>query len=69
MAYCYWCNINRDYYPTDENASRQNCMVSDSGYHEFVHFNFFRWVSQCFKRKTKKDELLTHRRIKHRHTI
>lgn len=69
MAHCYWCNINRDYYPSDENASRQNCRESDSGYHDFVEFSFWSWLTQCFKRNTKKDELLAHRRIKHRHTI
>ena len=38
MMRCVFCGIHRDYYGSDENASRQNCLFSDSGYHYFVHF-------------------------------
>ena len=32
---CIWCNTPRSHYITGENASRQNCRESDSGYHDF----------------------------------
>jgi hypothetical protein len=32
---CIWCGTPHSYYLTEENASRQNCRESDSGYHDF----------------------------------
>lgn len=63
---CAYCNIHRDYYGTEENASRQNCMISDSGYHYFVHFPC---LTRLFMRRPKPRRLLAHRRIKRPNTI
>lgn len=63
---CIHCGIRRDYYPTDENASRQNCRVSDSGYHCFEHYS---WCWPFRLKKNKRDALLQHRRRKRPATI
>lgn len=59
---CVHCGIRRDYYPTRENAMRQNCRVSDSGYHLFQTF-----VCCWFKRSsTSSHQQLLERRSKKR---
>ena len=63
---CIHCNIHRDYYCTEENASRQNCMFSDSGYHDFRFFSCCCWWHFG---KRKKNKLLDHRRKKRPATI
>ena len=64
---CAWCEISRDYYVSDEHASRQNCGVSDSGYHTWV---VFPCIYRLFNRRSKThDSLLKHRRESRRHTI
>ena len=63
---CIHCNIHRDYYGTWENASRQNCMVSDSGYHDFQLLACCCWWNF---RKKRKHKLLEHRRKKRPATI
>jgi len=63
---CIHCNIHREYYETEENASRQNCMISDNGYHDFQLV-----VCGCWWRfrKPKRKRLLEHRRKKRPATI
>ena len=65
-----WCGIDRTYYVSWEHASRQNCSVSDSGYHEFGDFPMIQrcCLYMCWK-KSKKDKLIKHRRIKRPNTI
>ncbi len=65
-----WCGVPREYYLTLENASRQNCRVSDSGYHDFVVFPMLQkcCLSLCWG-KSKKKQLIEHRRIKRPNTI
>lgn len=63
---CMFCGIHRDYYTTEENANRQNCRDSDSGYHYFVHFPC---LMRLFTRRPQPERLLAHRRIKRPHTI
>lgn len=63
---CVWCNISRDYYISDEHASRQNCLFSDSGYHDFAEFPCC-W--RIFRRNPRRQKLLARRRIKRPNTI
>jgi hypothetical protein len=63
---CIYCGIRHDYYPTDENASRQNCQVSDSGYHGFGRYT---WCWPFRRKNHTKDRLLEHRRKKRPATI
>lgn len=63
---CVYCGIHRDYYATEENACRQNCMVSDSGYHDFQVFSWCWWWR---RRGTQREKLLKHRRGKRPNTI
>lgn len=64
--HCLHCKISRDYYSSDDHASRQNCIFSDSGYHSWVS-------SMCclnwFRRDNRRGALLVRRRIKRPHTI
>ena len=65
-----WCGIDRSYYVSWEHASRQNCRESDSGYHDFVTLGVL--PKCCFNmcwRKSKKKQLIEHRRIKRPNTI
>ena len=68
---CIHCGIRRDYYPTYENAFRQNCRVSDSGYHIFQNHSFQSYICHCwFRRKeTLHQQLLKHRSKKRPATI
>ena len=63
---CVHCGIRRNYYETEENASRQNCQVSDCGYH---HFAGRSWCCFLPRKKSKRDQLLEHRRRKRPWTI
>lgn len=69
---CIWCNTPRSYYLTEENSMRQNCRVSDSGYHEFQSTNL---VASCFRScfgltfVNVTESLLDHRRISRPNTI
>ena len=63
---CVYCDIRRDYYATDEHASRQNCLCSDSGYH---HFEFYSWCWPFRRKSSKRNQLLTHRRGRRPNTI
>lgn len=67
MPRCVWCDIPLDYYSSNEHAGRQNCMMSNSGYHTFSHFPC---LSRLFLKKTpRKEALLRHRRQKRPNTI
>ena len=33
---CRHCGVSADYYSNIEHAQRRSCLVSESGYHEFV---------------------------------
>ena len=70
---CVWCETPTSYYLTVENAMRQNCRVSDSGYHEFQSVSriglCFHCIGQCFGVAPDKTSLLRHRRQKRPNTI
>ena len=71
---CKWCNTPRSYYPSVDNAYRQNCRSSDSGYHEFVRWRRLMdclrtlWGSDVQRSQTTQNSLLQHRQ-KRAHTI
>lgn len=70
MASCAWCGIPRRHYVTEENAARQNCRESDSGYHDFVEFPCcFHLFQRIFGVRHQPKSLLAHRRIKRPNTI
>jgi hypothetical protein len=70
MSQCVWCGVKRSYYITKENASRQNCRESDSGYHDFAAFPCCFFLSQrFFGARQQPQSLLAHRRIKRPNTI
>lgn len=69
---CVWCGIRRDYYLTAENASRQNCRESDSGYHDFSDYAWFIRIWNWFwprQRTNEHDRLVRHRRERRPNTI
>lgn len=71
---CIWCNTPNTYYFTVENSMRQNCRVSDSGYHDFQSNSS---LSRCFRycfgfafaRQRMSESLIEHRREKRPNTI
>ena len=71
--HCIHCGVHRDYYVTEENASRQNCRESDDGYHEFVHFIWLNRILDCLTRRNKhkgvREDLIQHRRQRRPNTI
>ena len=70
MPSCVWCGIARSYYDTEEHASRQNCLESDSGYHQFVDFPCcFHIFRRVFRVRKQPRSLLAHRRLKRPNTI
>lgn len=71
--HCIWCGINRNYYLTEENASRQNCRESDNGYHDFVSFPWLYRVLDCLNVRTRShplgEDLIRRRREMRPNTI
>ena len=71
--YCIWCDINRNYYLTVENACRQNCRESNDGYHEFVSFPWIYRLLDCLMRRRQvsgvREDLVEYRRQKRPNTI
>lgn len=63
---CIWCNVPITYYSSHEHATRQNCLCSESGYHEFATF-LCCW--RIFLRKPRTKPLLVRRREKRSNTI
>lgn len=71
---CIWCNTPISYYLTNENSMRQNCRVSDSGYHDFQSSSpLARCLRYCFAnafaRQRMSESLIEHRREKRPNTI
>lgn len=69
---CVWCGVRRSYYESEEHASRQSCLASDSGYHYFSDFAMLIRAWECLRgsqRSTQRESLLQHRRQKRPHTI
>jgi len=64
---CVHCGIHREYYTTEENACRQNCRVSDNGYHDFQVFSWCWWWRR--RRTSQHKQLLGHRRERRPNTI
>jgi hypothetical protein len=71
---CIWCNTPNSYYLTVENSMRQNCRVSDNGYHDFQSNSSlarcFRYLfGFAFARQRMSEYLIEHRREKRPNTI
>lgn len=71
---CIYCDTPSSYYITVENSMRQNCRLSDSGYHEFQSKSrlatCFRYCFRfSFARQRMSKSLLKHRREKRPNTI
>ena len=58
---CRWCNTPRSHYLTPENAMRQNCRDSDSGYHDFI--SWWDRLFDCWRTSTH-TKLLESRRAR-----
>ena len=71
---CIWCNTPSSYYVSVEHSQRQNCRVSDSGYHEFqsnssMSMCLWHCLGFAFVRRRVSQSLIEHRREKRPNTI
>ena len=64
---CIWCNVPLSYYGSEEHASRQNCLVADSGYHTFAHCPCF--ARMFVRRNSTRRRLLARRQERRANTI